>query len=67
MTKKICIVGAGALIAAGKEFPEGSLIIGNPARVVRELTPEQIADIRVGSDHYMANARRFRCSCKRIG
>ncbi len=62
-----CIVGAGALIAAGKEFPEGSLIIGNPARVVRELTPEQIADIRVGSDHYMANARRFRSSCKRIG
>ena len=62
-----CIVGAGALIAAGKEFPEGSLIIGNPARVVRELTPEQIADIRVGSDHYMANARRFRSGCKRIG
>ena len=62
-----CIVGAGALIAAGKEFPDGSLIIGNPARVVRELTPEQIADIRVGSDHYMANARRFRSGCKRIG
>ena len=62
-----CIVGAGALIAAGKEFPEGSLIIGNPARVVRELTPEQIADIRVGSDHYMANARRFRSGCERIG
>ena len=62
-----CIVGAGALIAAGKEFPDGSLIVGSPARVVRELTPEQIADIRHGSEHYMANARRFRAACKRIG
>ena len=62
-----CIVGAGALIASGKEFPEGSLIIGNPARVVRQLTPQQIADLRVGSEHYMANARRFRSGCKRIG
>mgnify|MGYP003402240051 FL=1 len=62
-----CIVGAGALVTEGKEFPDGSMIIGNPARVVRELTPEQIADIRVGSDHYMANARRFRSGCKRIG
>lgn len=62
-----CIVGAGALVAAGKEFPDGSLIVGSPARVVRELTPEQIADIRIGSEHYMANARRFRSACKRIG
>lgn len=62
-----CIVGAGALIAGGKAFPEGSLIIGSPARVVRELTPEQIANIRHGSEHYMANARRFRAACKRIG
>ena len=62
-----CIVGAGALIASGKEFPEGSLIIGNPARVVRQLTPQQIADLRVGSEHYIANARRFRSGCERIG
>ena len=62
-----CIVGAGALIAAGKAFPDGSLIVGSPARVVRQLTPEQIADIRHGSEHYMANARRFRAACKRVG
>jgi carbonic anhydrase/acetyltransferase-like protein (isoleucine patch superfamily) len=62
-----CIVGAGALIAAGKEFPDGSLIVGSPARVVRTLTPEQIADIGFGSEHYMANARRFRAACRRIG
>lgn len=62
-----CIVGAGALIAAGKEFPDGSLIVGSPARVVRQVTPEQIADIRAGSEHYVANARRFRATCRRIG
>ncbi|MBE2242982.1 MAG: gamma carbonic anhydrase family protein [Burkholderiaceae bacterium] len=62
-----CIVGAGALIAAGKEFADGSLIVGSPARVARQLTPEQIAGIRFGSEHYMANARRFRAACRRVG
>lgn len=61
------IVGAGSVIPAGKEYPEGSLIIGSPARVVRQLTPEQIADIRYGSDHYIATSQRFRTGCKRIG
>lgn len=62
-----CIVGAGALVPTGKEFPDGSLIIGSPARVVRQLTPEQIADLRIGSDHYTAAARRFRTACRRVG
>ncbi|MCB2021855.1 MAG: gamma carbonic anhydrase family protein [Burkholderiaceae bacterium] len=62
-----CIVGAGALIAAGKVFPDNSLIVGSPARVLREVSPEQVEDIRRGSEHYVANARRFRADCKRIG
>ena len=37
-----CLVGAGALVTEGKEFPDGSLIVGSPARAVRALTPEQI-------------------------
>ena len=37
-----CLVGAGALVTEGKTFPDGSLIIGSPARVARQLTPEQI-------------------------
>ena len=36
-----CLVGAGALVTEGKEFPDGSLIVGSPARAVRSLTPEQ--------------------------
>ena len=37
-----CLVGAGALVTEGKEFPDGSMIIGSPAKAVRQLTPEQI-------------------------
>ena len=39
---KNCLVGAGSLLTEGKEFPAGSLIVGSPARVVRQLTSEQI-------------------------
>ena len=38
-----CLVGAGALVTEGKEFPDGSMIIGSPAKVMRQLMPEQIA------------------------
>mgnify|MGYP000169697338 CR=1 FL=1 len=38
-----CVVGAGALVTEGKEFPDGSMILGSPAKAVRQLTPEQIA------------------------
>ena len=41
-----CLVGAGALVTEGKTFPDGSLIIGSPARVARQLTPEQIEALR---------------------
>ena len=62
-----CIVGAGALIPAGKEFPDNTLIVGSPARAVREVSAAQAADTRRGSDHYVANAKRFRAGLKRIG
>jgi len=51
---KNCIVGAGALVTQGKSFPEGSLIIGNPAKVMRALTPEEIANIQHSADEYVA-------------
>ncbi len=38
------VVGAGSVITEGKEFPEYSLIIGSPARVIRTLDPAQVAD-----------------------
>jgi carbonic anhydrase/acetyltransferase-like protein (isoleucine patch superfamily) len=61
-----CIVGAGALITEDKEFPDGSLIMGAPARVVRELPQDQVARLKLAAAHYVANARRHREQAVRI-
>ncbi len=55
-----CLVGAGALVTEGKAIPDGSLVIGSPARVVRELSAEEIAGLRESAEGYQANMRRFR-------
>ena len=62
-----CLVGAGALVTEGKEFPDGSMIIGSPAKAVRQLTPEQIEGLKLSAQHYMDNARRFRVGLKKLG
>ncbi|BAM70695.1 MULTISPECIES: gamma carbonic anhydrase family protein [unclassified Methanothermobacter] len=51
------IVGAGAVVTSGKEFPPGSLIIGTPARAVRELSDEEIESIRDNARRYALLAR----------
>ncbi len=57
---KQCLVGAGALVTEGKEFPDGTMIFGSPAKVVRELTAEQIEGLHNSARGYVENARRFR-------
>ena len=52
------IVGAGSLVTEGKVFPDGVLIVGSPAKVVRDLTPEQIARLRASATHYVAQQQR---------
>ena len=64
---KNCLVGAGALVTEGKEFSDGSMIIGSPARVVKQLTPEQIQGLRQSAQHYIDNARRFRAGLRKLG
>lgn len=64
---KNCLVGAGSLVTEGKEFPDGSLIMGSPAKVVRQLTPEQMAGLKASADHYIANGRRYAAELKKIG
>lgn len=54
-----CIIGAGALVTGGKKFPDGSLILGSPAKVVRQLTQEEQADIRVWADRYVELSRGY--------
>ncbi len=62
-----CLVGAGALITEGKEFPDGSMIIGSPAKAVRELSPEQIEGLRQSAQHYIDNARRYKSGLRKLG
>src|SRR5579864_6054134 len=54
-----CIIGAGALVTEGKEFGSGSLIVGAPARVVRELTDEERKMLRASALHYADKAARY--------
>lgn len=60
------IVGAHALVTEGKVFAEGSLIVGSPAKIVRELDAAAIASLRASAAHYVENARRFAAGLKRI-
>jgi carbonic anhydrase/acetyltransferase-like protein (isoleucine patch superfamily) len=62
-----CLVGAGALVTEGKEFPDGSLIMGSPARVVRQLSPEQFERLRQGAVHYAEKSARYRHGLRKIG
>ncbi len=50
---KECLVGAGAIVTEGKEFAPRSLILGAPAKVVRELTDEEVAKVRNGALSYV--------------
>lgn len=61
-----CVVGAGALVTEGKEFPDYSMILGSPAKVVKTLTPEEAERFQHGAVHYVDNARRHRDGLRRI-
>lgn len=54
-----CLIGAGALITEGKDIPDGSLVMGSPGRVVRELDAQAIENLKRSAQAYQGNARRF--------
>ena len=56
---KNSIIGAGAVISEGKEFPEGSLILGVPAKNVKECSKEQIESIKENADHYVRLSQKY--------
>ncbi|MEY3523312.1 MAG: hypothetical protein RLY42_994 [Pseudomonadota bacterium] len=57
---KNCLVGAGSVVTEGKVFPDNSLILGSPAKVVRELTPEAIAGLKASAENYVAKKNLFK-------
>jgi carbonic anhydrase/acetyltransferase-like protein (isoleucine patch superfamily) len=54
-----CLIGANALVPEGREIPDGMLAVGSPAKIVRELKPEEREKLRDSALGYAANARRF--------
>jgi carbonic anhydrase/acetyltransferase-like protein (isoleucine patch superfamily) len=61
-----CLIGAGALIPEGKTIPDGSLVLGVPGKVVRALTPEEIAMNTWIAEHYVERAQTYRQGLKAI-
>lgn len=59
-----CIIGAGALVTEGKEIPDGSLAIGAPARVVRQVTDAERQMLAASARHYVENWKRYRLSLR---
>lgn len=63
---KNCLIGANSLIPEGKEIPDGSLVMGSPGKVVRELSAEQISGLEMSAHSYVKNGKRFREELKAI-
>jgi carbonic anhydrase/acetyltransferase-like protein (isoleucine patch superfamily) len=62
-----CIVGAGAVVTEGKAFPDSSLVVGAPARVVRALDEKAAAMIAAGADVYVRRWKHYAATLKKIG
>ena len=54
-----CLVGADALVTEGKEFPDGMLIVGSPARAIRPLTPEELARMAESPGRYVERGKVY--------
>jgi carbonic anhydrase/acetyltransferase-like protein (isoleucine patch superfamily) len=64
---RFSIVGANALVTEGKEFPDHSLIVGSPAKVVRVLDAAVAEQLRASAAHYVRNWQRFQAGLRAIG
>jgi carbonic anhydrase/acetyltransferase-like protein (isoleucine patch superfamily) len=57
---KYCLIGANALVTEGKQIPDGSVLMGSPAKIVRTLSDNERAVLEGSSAHYVQNAQRYR-------
>jgi carbonic anhydrase/acetyltransferase-like protein (isoleucine patch superfamily) len=64
---KNCLVGAGAMVTGGKVIPDGSLVLGSPGKVVRQLTAEEIATNTWIAGHYVERSAIYRRGLKPLG
>lgn len=61
---KYCIIGAGAVVKEGMEIPDGSLVVGAPASIKRQITEAQYAMLEASARHYVDNGARYRAQLK---
>jgi carbonic anhydrase/acetyltransferase-like protein (isoleucine patch superfamily) len=62
-----CLIGAASLVTEGKQIPAGSLVLGSPGKVVRELEPREIDRSRAIAQSYVMRSGQYRTTLKRIG
>ena len=62
-----CLVGAGAIVTEGKSFPDRSLIIGEPAKLARTLSDEEVAGVARAAASYVERGAHFRAALEKIG
>ena len=55
-----CIVGANSLVKENMEIPDGSLVVGSPAKIIRRVSSEQKNALELQAQHYVRNGRRFK-------
>ena len=61
-----CLIGANSLIPEGKVIPDRSLVVGSPGRVVRQLSDEEVVNVRGIAQHYLDNAARYMKELEKI-
>ena len=61
---KNCVIGANALITENKVIADGSMVMGSPGKVVRELRPDEIKFFNSFAENYAARARRYKVELK---
>ncbi len=59
-----CLIGANTLITEGKEIPDGSLVMGSPAKVIKTLSDEQQARLMMSAEIYVKNFKRFKAEMR---
>lgn len=63
---KNCLIGAKALLTEGKEIPDNSMVLGAPGKIVRQLSDEEGAALRLSADHYVENWKNYLSGLKKI-
>ena len=63
---KNCLVGANSLVPSGMNIPDGSMVMGSPARIRRQLSDDEIASLKESAKHYIDNGKRFKQTLKAI-